>query len=85
MDTDELVELGHVLECPCCGELSAYAWEDATAYDQFEDGIVPGGFRPAPGTIAHIGTASCWEWECGHCRAHLVQADSPILAECYRH
>lgn len=35
--------------------------------------------------IAHIPTASCWEWECGHCGAHLVDASAPILAEVYTH
>lgn len=65
----ELVRLKHVLECPVCGELSAHAWCDVDE----ELGI------------AHIPTASCWEWECGHCGAHLVEADAPILAECYTH
>jgi hypothetical protein len=71
--------------CLVCGELSAYAYGNCDAYDQFPDDIIPGGFRPLPGTIAHIGTASYWEWECGHCGAHHVDADSPILAPCYTH
>lgn len=84
-ERDALIESGHILECICCGELSAYCYGDTDAYDQFDDDIIPGGFKPEPGTIAHIGTASCWEWECGHCGAHHVDADSPILAECYTH
>lgn len=66
--------------CARCGELSAYCWDDCTAYPDGEHT-----YDPEPGTIAHIGTASCWEWECGHCRANNVERDSPINAECYTH
>jgi len=64
-----LQEKGYVNECPACGKLSAHAWEDVDE----EAGI------------AHIPTASCWEWQCGHCGAHLVQADSPINHPAYTH
>ena len=84
-DVQDLIEDGSIETCPCCGELSAYAWQDADAYDEFEDGIIPGGFTPEPGTVAHIGTASGFEWECGHCGAHLVAEDSPINHPCYTH
>lgn len=69
MNKTELIGKGYIEECPCCGGLSAYAWEDVNE----EAGIT------------HIPVASCWEWQCGHCHAHLVEADSPILAECYTH
>lgn len=45
-----LIAKGHVLECPCCGKLSAYAWQDC---DERRG-------------IAHIPAASCFEWQCGH-------------------
>lgn len=79
-DVREMVELGEIEICPCCDELSAYAWTDSNAYDQFTDGIVPGGFVPKSGTIAHIGTCSgLGEWECGHCHSHLVESDSVLV------
>jgi hypothetical protein len=78
-DTRALVLDGRIEICPVCGELSAYTWQDTTAYDAFEDGLIPGGFEPEPGTIAHISTSSCWEWECGHCKSHLVKAASPLV------
>ena len=81
-----LVLDGSIEICPCCGELSAYAWENTDAYDVFTDGIIPGGFVPASGSVAHIGCSSgLGEWECGHCRRHLVEADSVLLSECFTH
>jgi hypothetical protein len=74
-----------VEQCGRCGEFSAYCWDDCNAYGDFADGIVPGGFVPAPGTIAHIGCSSSWEWECGHCGTRWVERNSPINAECYTH
>ena len=82
---NHLIKCGYVEECPRCGGYSAYAWGDCDAYGEFADGIIPGGFRPEPGTIAHIGTAFCFEWECGHCGAYCVPVDSPILADVYTH
>jgi hypothetical protein len=76
----ELVLSGDIEICPCCDELSAYAWQESNAYDQFSDGIVPGGFVPESGAIAHVGTSSgLGEWECGHCHVHLVESDSVLL------
>lgn len=77
-DIQALIDDGSVLVCPCCGEISAYAWQDTTAYEQFTDGIIPGGFRPESGTIAHIPTASAWEWQCGHCQARMAERGSPL-------
>ena len=84
-ETRALVLDGSIEICPVCWGLSAYAWQDSDAYDQFEDGIIPGDFRPAPGSIAHIGTAGGSEWQCGHCGAHCVDADSPINHPAYTH
>jgi hypothetical protein len=56
-------------ECPVCGGLNTYCWDDVDE----EKGI------------AHIPTASCWEWQCGHCGAHLVEAGSPPTYPCYTH
>lgn len=76
---------GSIEICPCCEELSAYAWNETTAYDHLGS-IVPGGFKPEKGTIAHIGTCSgLGEWECGHCHTHLVEVDSPLNHPCYTH
>lgn len=79
-----LVLDGSIEICPVCGELSAYAWQDTTAYEGLGD-IIPGGFKPQGGTIAHIPVASGFEWQCGHCGRHLVEADSPINHPAYTH
>lgn len=81
-DVAEMLSAGDVVRCAACGELSAYAWELCNAY-----GATNGehNYNPEKGLIAHIGTASCWEFECGHCRAHNVERDAPILADCYTH
>lgn len=84
-DTRALVLAGDVEICPACGELSAHAFQDANAYGEFPDGIIPGGFDPEPGTIAHIPSASCFEFECGHCRRSITPAGSPLTAEVYTH
>jgi hypothetical protein len=84
-EIERLIENGSIVVCPVCEGLSAHAWGDTTSYDQFVDGIIPGGFVPAKGTIAHIGTSSCWEWECGHCKSHVVEAGSPLTDPCYTH
>lgn len=71
--------------CPGCGERSAYAWSDTTSYDELPDNIVPGGFKPEPGTVAHIGTSSCWEWQCGHCGTSWTESGSPLTFPAYSH
>lgn len=83
-DTRLLVENGSIEICPICHELSAYSWYESDAYDECGD-IIPGGFKPKPGTIAHIGTASGDEWECGHCKARLMDANSPLNHPAYTH
>lgn len=75
-DAKELVLDGAVEVCPVCRELSAYAWQDATAYDDEDTHTY--GMRLRSGTIGHIGTSSCWEFECAHCQAHCVDAASPM-------
>lgn len=59
--------------CLVCGGVSSYR----RSLTDEEAGVDNG--------IAYIGTTSCFEWECGHCRAHHVVATAPILAECYTH
>lgn len=83
-ETKELVLDGSIEICPCCGEMSAYAWQDANAYEEF-DRFIPGGFVPEKGKIAHIPTASGFEWQCGHCLKHLADADSPVNYPAYSH
>lgn len=84
-ETRSLVLCGDIEVCPGCCELSAYAYRYTTAYDQFEDNIIPGGFKPEAGTIAHIGTCGSWEWECGHCRTRWMDRDSPLNHPAYTH
>lgn len=79
IDIEALKESGDIVECAGCGELSAYAWQfvaDKPSYSRlcFEKG-----------EIAHVGACSGSEWECGHCGANNVEADSPLLAEVYTH
>lgn len=75
---ETLLETGDLKRCAACGELSADSWNLVTARNDFR-------LDANPGEIAHVGAASCWEWECGHCGANNVEADSPILAEVYTH
>jgi|694.fasta_scaffold03312_47 hypothetical protein len=83
--TKKLVLDGQVEICPCCDELSSYAWDSTTAYEEIGN-IVPGGFKPKAGTIAHISNASgLGEWECGHCKQHLVERDSVLNDPCFTH
>lgn len=83
--TKALVLDGSIEVCPVCHELSAYSWNDCTGYEEFTDGIIPGGFKPEKGKIAHIGTASGSEFECGHCKAHVMDANSPLNHPAYTH
>ena len=76
---------GEIEICPCCNEKSAYAWQNTTSYEGLGS-IIPGGFKPKSGTIAHIGVSSgLGEWQCGHCKEHMVELDSPLLSPCYTH
>ena len=63
------IESGDIEVCPSCGKMSAYYL----------------GYVDKRHGIAHISTASCFEWQCGHCHAYIVEKDSPINAECYTH
>jgi len=63
------IERGDIEVCPACGKMSAYYW----------------GYVNKLHDIAHISTASCFEWQCGHCHAYVTEKDSPINAECYTH
>lgn len=84
-DLSILIEDGSVEECQICGGHSAYAWQDVSSELSDSNDIYS---RPTKGQghlIAHIGAASGFEWECGHCGAHHVQRDSAINSECYTH
>ena len=65
----ELVDNGSILECPGCGGLSAHAWEDVDEANG----------------IAHIGAASCCEWQCGHCKTYWMEKGCPLDHPCYTH
>ena len=83
--TKSLVLDGSIEICPCCNRLSAYAYQDTTAYDEFEDDCVPGGFVPNKNSIASIGCAGFKEWQCGHCHQYLAEVDAPWLNACNTH
>jgi len=70
-----LILSGFIEICPGCRELSAYAWDDCDDYDD----------KPSPGMVAHIGCCSGFEWRCGHCGTHWMDADSPLNHPAYTH
>ena len=78
-DIQALIREGGIRKCAACRQLSAYAWQYVTAKPSYSRGCF------SRGEIAHIGAASCFEWECGHCGANNVFRSAPILAECYTH
>ncbi len=59
--------------CLVCGRISSHRNSLTDEETEVDNGI------------ARISTASCFEWECGHCRAHHVEITAPILAECNTH
>lgn len=69
MTAEELIESGRGERCLVCQGVSAYAWSEVSE----EEGI------------AHIGTSSCWEWQCGHCGTRHVERGSPIDHPAYTH
>ena len=74
-----LRDMRHVLECPQCLALSAYAWQDTN---------IPGesDYQSDYTAVYHIGAASgLGEWQCGKCKTYLVDSDSVLLAECFTH
>jgi hypothetical protein len=79
LNIEALLESGDIECCAACGEHSAYSWRYVTPKEHH--------YRLGynKGEIAHIGAASGFEWECGHCGAHNVPEDSPLLAEVYTH
>ena len=79
----ELLNNGYAEECPSCGAISAYSWDDA---NYCENCTEPMGLDiPEQDRIYHIGASSSFEWECGKCRTSWTPADSPINAEVYTH
>jgi hypothetical protein len=79
LDIEALVESGDIECCAACQEYSAYSWTYVTPKEHH----VRLGYDK--GDIAHIGACSGFEWECGHCGAHNVPEDSPLLDEVYTH
>jgi hypothetical protein len=75
----KLIASGDIVECAACEELSAYSFDNVTPRGHYFRGCWD------KGEIAHVGACSSFEWECGHCGANNVDADAPILAECYTH
>ena len=71
--------------CPHCGERSAYAFEETSQFELHGYDSLSPLWRPEPGSVGHIGSASGFEWTCGHCDRHVVWSDSPIADECYTH
>jgi hypothetical protein len=84
-ETKFLVLDGSIEICSACGGLSAYAWQDCTGYEEFPDGIIPGGFTPDKGKVAHVGAASGFEFQCGHCRRNIMSVDSPLNSPLFTH
>ena len=79
----ELLNNGYAEECPSCGAISTYDWNDA---NYCENCTEPMGLDlPEQDRIYHIGAASGFEWECGKCRSSWTPADSPLTAEVYTH
>lgn len=63
---EDLLEKGYAEECPVCGGIGVYSWQD-------ED--------EAAG-IKHIGTCGAWEWQCPHCRTYLADDAAPAPCAC---
>lgn len=78
VDLETLLDIGELVRCAACAELSAFSWEHVNAQSDYR-------LDAKPGEIAHVGASSSQEWECGHCGAHNVEIDSPFLAEAYTH
>ena len=77
----KLVDSEYAEECPACGAISAYAWEDVN-YCPLADVDEE---LPADERTYHLGAASCFEWQCGSCGRSWAPVDSPINAPCYTH
>ncbi len=79
---EELLESGDAEECPSCGAVSAYAYDNvnyAPRADILGEGI------PEDERIYHIPTASGFEWQCGNCEQSWTPEDSPLNQEVYTH
>jgi len=80
---ESLLADGSAEECPKCGAVSAYSWDDVNYCDNCSEPF--GTDLPEEDRIYHIGAASSFEWECGKCRTSWTPADSPLTAEVYTH
>ena len=80
----ELLDQEYAEECPACGCISAYSWDDVNYAPRagVEEEDVPVSAR-----VYHIGAASGFEWTCGndHCGLSWTPWDSPLAAVCFTH
>ena len=82
-EKEAMLASGDAEECPGCGAVSAYSWDNVTYCDNCSEPV--GLDLPEEDRIYHIGAASSFEWECGKCRRSWTPVDSPINAEVYTH
>jgi hypothetical protein len=78
-DVQALIDDGSIEECPSCGALSAYAYQDSN---------IPGeeDYEADSTDVYMIGACSgMGEWQCGNCRTYWVSADGPLNHPCYTH
>lgn len=80
---EDLLDKKEAEECPKCGAVSAYSWDDVNFCDNCTEPF--GEDIPEPDRIYHIGATSSFEWQCGKCRNSWTEHDSPINAEVYTH
>jgi hypothetical protein len=86
-DIQEKIESGDIEECPGCGAYNAYSWD----LSNMDPNKRPDARDPESDLadieedIYHIGAASGYEWECGKCHTHWMEADSPLNHPAYTH
>ena len=77
-EVQALIDDGSIEECPVCGALSAYAYQDSN---------IPGedDYDTNSPVVYMIGACSGYEWTCGKCGTSFTPADSPLNHPCYTH
>ncbi len=80
---EELLEKKYAEECPACGAISAYDWNDCNFCENCTEPM--GEDIPEDDRVYHIGASSGFEWECGKCRRSWTPEDSPLNADVYTH
>lgn len=78
---NELLADGGAEQCPSCGAISAYAWQDVNYAPRadVDEGL------PDEARIYHVGACSGFEWTCGACELSWTPEDSPLNDSCYTH